>query len=363
MKAVCFFNTSKAWGGGEHWVYENSRIASRNGYAVHVVANEKSVLGDRLEGLENIVVHRFSVTNLSFLNPLMMVQLILLFRRNSIDSVVFSLPNDVKAGGMAARCAGVRNIIYRRGIAVPVRNSAFNRFLFKSVITRLVCNSNETRRLVLKENPDLIAPSKVTIIYNGFDFDSYDARSSDPAYQRIGKEFVIGNAGRLTRQKGQHLVIEAVRMLQERGHDVRLLIAGTGELEAELKDYARTRGLGKTIFFLGFVKDMKGFYQSVDLLAHSALWEGFGYTLVEAQATRKPVVAFDVSSNPEVIADGETGLLATPEDVTDFADKIESLILSPERLKEFGNNGRQRVIAEFGSEQAFRRLAELFDSE
>ncbi|WP_319544031.1 glycosyltransferase [uncultured Pseudodesulfovibrio sp.] len=363
MKAVCFFNTGKAWGGGEHWVYENSLIASRNGYAVHVVANEKSVLGDRLEGLENIVVHRFSVSNLSFLNPLMMARLVMFFRRNAIDSVIFSLPSDVKAGGMAARCAGVRNIIYRRGIAVPVRNSAFNRFLFKSIITRMVCNSNETMRLVLKENPNLIDTSKVSIIYNGYDFAAYDKRPSAPVYQRIGKEVVIGNAGRLTRQKGQHMVIEAVRMLEERGHDVRLLIAGTGELEAELKEYARTRGLGKNIFFLGFVKDIKGFYQSVDILAHSALWEGFGYTLVEAQATRKPVVAFDVSSNPEVIADGVTGLLATPEDVTDFANKIESLIVSPERRKELGNNGRERVLAEFGSEQAFRKLTELFESE
>ncbi|MCJ2163802.1 MULTISPECIES: glycosyltransferase [unclassified Pseudodesulfovibrio] len=362
MKRVCFFNTSKAWGGGEQWVFENSRIASRNGYVVHVVANEESVLGDRLEGLENIIVHRFPVTNLSFLNPLMMVRLMILFIRNAINSVIISLPNDVKIGGMAARCVGVRNIIYRRGIAVPVRNSAFNRFLFKSIITRMVCNSSETRRLVLKENPELIDPSNVNIIYNGFDFDSYDERPSAPIYQRLGKEIVIGNVGRLTRQKGQHLVIEAVRILEERGHDVRLLLAGTGELETELKEYARSRGLGKTIFFLGFVKEMKGFYQSIDILAHSALWEGFGYALVEAQATRKPVVAFDVSSNPEVIENGFTGVLATPEDVTDFADKIESLILSPERRIELGNNGRKRVVAKFGSEHAFKKLAELIDS-
>lgn len=359
MKTICFFNTSKSWGGGEHWVYANSVLAIRNGYAVHVVTNETSVLGDRLDQVEGVSVHRFPVTNLSFVNPSIMFRLFRFFRNNDIDSVIFSLPNDVKAGGIAARCAQVGKIIYRRGIALPIRDTFLNRFLFRSIITSMICNSQETKRLVLQANPELIDPKNIVVIYNGFDIESFDAQPADLVYHRIGNEIIIGNAGRLTRQKGQHFAIDAVKKLQDRGHEVRLLIAGQGELEIELKQYAKTRGLGKSVFFLGFVESMKEFYQSIDILAHSALWEGFGYALVEAMATGKPIVAFDTSSNPEVIEDGITGILAKAEDVDDFADKIETLLLSDEKRQAFGNSGRKRVVEKFSSEKAFDRLTDF----
>jgi len=361
LKPICFFNSSKSWGGGERWVFESSTRAALEDREVHVVVNTSSVLGDRLASIPNINIHRFPISNLSFMNPVLMMKLVEFYKKNSIASVLFSLPSDVKAGGIAARWAKVKRIVYRRGIALPVRNTALNRWLFKSIITRFICNSEETRRLALKENPELIEPERTTIIYNGFKLDAYDAQSAAPLYERKTGEFVLGNSGRLTRQKGQKLAIDAVKMLVDKGHPVKMLIAGTGELEAELKEHARRIGVEDRVEFLGFVESMRGFYESIDMLVHTALWEGFGYVLVEAMSSRKPVVAFHVSSNPEVIDDEGTGLLAKSEDIDALVGKIERLIASPELQNEYGNNGRKRVVAEFDSERAYQKLMAVLD--
>lgn len=356
LKPICFFNSNKSWGGGESWVYENCTRAHRAGLNVHVVVNETSALGDKLEAETDIRVYRHCVSNLSFLNPFTLSKFKSFFQHNSIDSVIFSLPSDIKAGGIAARLAGVRNVVYRRGIALPIRDTALNRFLFKHIITKFICNSRETLRLALRENSALIERERTVIIYNGFNLESYDSQDDALTYERAEGEIVLGNSGRLTAQKGQRMSLDALKQLLERGHNVRLLVAGTGELETDLKDYAASIGVAEQTEFLGFVESMKGFYSSIDMLVHTALWEGFGYVLVEAMATHKPVVAFNVSSNPEVIADGVTGLLAPSNDVAGLADRVEDLILHPEKRKKLGNNGRERVVAEFESERAFQRL-------
>lgn len=360
MKSICFFNTNKAWGGGERWVYDNALTALRKGYDVRVVTNVKSALGDRLENETDLQVHRQNVSNLSFLNPLTLLSIRSYFMRTRPDALVMSLPSDMKVGGMAARMAGVPTIIYRRGIALPVRNTALNRFLFGSVITHFMCNSEETRRLALKENPDLIPAERVSVNYNGVDVRPEETAAIAPAYQRQGDEIIIGNAGRLTEQKRQDLLLEAVARLKSRGHSVKLLLAGVGELEDALKQQMQTLGLQDDVVFLGFVKAMPALYNAMDFMAHTAHWEGFGYVLAESMAAGKPVVGFNVSSNPELIKDGETGYLVDVDDLEGFVDRMETLVVDAGLRHRMGEAGRQRVDALFSSDRAFERLIALF---
>ena len=360
MKSICFFNTNKAWGGGERWVYDNALTALRKGYDVRVVTNVKSALGDRLENETDLRVHRQNVSNLSFLNPLTLLSIRSYFTRTRPDALVMSLPSDMKVGGMAARMAEVPTIIYRRGIALPVRNTALNRFLFGSVITHFMCNSEETRRLALKENPDLIPAERVSVNYNGVDVRPEETAAIAPAYQRQGDEIIIGNAGRLTEQKRQDLLLEAVARLKSRGHNVKLLLAGVGELEEVLKQQVQTLGLQDDVVFLGFVKAMPALYNAMDFMAHTAHWEGFGYVLAESMAAGKPVVGFNVSSNPELIKDGETGYLVDVDDLEGFVDRMETLVVDADLRHRMGEAGRQRVDALFSSDRAFERLIALF---
>lgn len=361
-KTICFFNGNKAWGGGEKWNYDFARLMRDRGHRVLAVCNLPSELGDRLEKEQGISVLRMRLGNLSFLNPAKQFRLQRFFRENRVDALVTALPADLKLGGMAARSAGVPDIIFRRGIAVPTRNTALNRYLFGTVITKLICNSEETLRQVLKNNPSMIPKERAYILYNGFDVAAFDALPAEPLVQRRGNETIIGNAARLTAQKGHDLLLEAAAELKSRGHDFRLLIAGSGELEAELKRRARELSVEDQVEFLGFTENIKGFHASLDIFALSSLWEGFGYAMVEAMTMKRPVVAFNANSMPEVVENGQTGLLAAPGSAKDLADKLEQLIISPELRASLGENGRQRVLRHFDTPMALKRFEEVLDA-
>ena len=166
---VCFFNSNKAWGGGEKWNHHFSLLLRDKGYRVFVVTNHDSELKKRLENESGITIHSESIGNLSFLNPAIMLRLKSFFKQNDIKTVITALPSDIKSGGFAAKCAGVSKIIYRRGIAVPVKNSFLNRMIYSKVVDRLIVNSLETKRTVLANNKNLIDESKIRLIHNGFD--------------------------------------------------------------------------------------------------------------------------------------------------------------------------------------------------
>ncbi|SDL17495.1 Glycosyltransferase involved in cell wall bisynthesis [Maridesulfovibrio ferrireducens] len=358
---VCFFNSNKAWGGGEKWNHHFSLLLRDKGYRVFVVTNHNSELKKRLENEPGITLHSESIGNLSFLNPAIMLRLKSFFQQNDIKTVITALPSDVKSGGFAAKCAGVSKVIYRRGIAVPVKNSFLNRQIFSKVVDRLIVNSLETKRTVLINNKNLINESKIRLIHNGFDVVEFDNQPSEQIYTRLGDEVIIGNAARLTAQKGQKFLIEAAEILKKKGLNFRILIAGKGEMEEELKDYSTKHGVSDVVDFIGFVEDMKSFYASQDIFCLPSLWEGFGYALVEAMTLEKPVVGFEISSNPEVVKNGKTGILVPSEDSSQLASALEKLILDAGLRNKMGKAGRERVLNKFNTPLVLGKLIDLIE--
>jgi glycosyltransferase involved in cell wall biosynthesis len=151
----------------------------------------------------------------------------------------------------------------------------------------------------------------------------------------------------LSPQKGQTYLIELARRLKTEGVKFRLLIAGKGELEQQLQQYAQALEVKEEIQFLGFQENIKGFMGNIDIFVLSSSFEGFGYALVEAMAAQKPVVAFHVSSNPEVVDHGHTGLLAEQENVEDLVQCVKELIHNEDLRKTLGQNARKRVEEQF----------------
>lgn len=349
---ICFFNSSAPWGGGEQWHYETALRARNAGYRVSVAAEGGGVLADRLKGEPGVELHLLRLGALSCLNPLALSKLARFFRRSEVDKVILCLPRDVKAGGIAARMAGVPDIIYRRGIAVPVRDRWTNRLLLGRVVTKVIVNSLETRRCLLAENPGLVPPERIHLVHCGLDVAAFDARRGRPLVARQPGEILVGNAARLTEQKGQRLLIEAAALLRGQLPGLRVLIAGTGELEAELKCLADRLGVRDTVRFLGFVSDMRAFHDSLDIFALPSLWEGFGIAQMEAMAAGLPVVAFRVSSIPEVVIHGETGLLSQP-DAKALADNLLRLAGDAPLRERMGRAGRARVLEHFDVHKVF----------
>jgi len=341
-KLICFFNSLRTWGGGEKWHFDLTTGLSAMDFDVIAFADSRSELLKRLKTAE-LESYTISVSNLSFLNPFKVFRLRKFFKRQKVKTLVMNLSSDLKVAGIAAKLAGVENIIYKRANAIPVRNTFFNRFLFSKVITRMIANSEETKRSVLANNPNLIDPSKIRVIYPGIDLAHRKKLVSGVIYKKREGEIVLGNAGRLTEEKGHIYLIHLAEILKQRGVKFRILIAGSGKLKTWLKKQARQRNVEDEVVFLGFIDHVEQFYTDIDIFLLTSLWEGFGYVMVEAMAEKKPVIAFDIKSSAEVVDDGVSGCLVPRGDVEAMADKVMELAKNEKLRASYGSEGYKRV--------------------
>ena len=368
MQNVCFFNTVKFWGGGEKLHLEYALKFMEINYRVYLVTCKDSPLHRKGKetGLLNFNIY---AGNLSFLNPLKYFRLIRFYRQEKIDTVIFSSSQDLKLGALSAKIAGVKSIVYLRGLAAPVKNSFLNRVLFQHVLTHIVANSEATKRTILQNLGKSVDADKVKVIYHGIDLDVIDHKSRsalltpglspalDPTSPPANRSGIrLGNAGRLTSQKGQQYLIEVARLLKQRNIRFTLFIAGTGEMKSTLEKLIGQYNLHEEVVLSGFVENIENFMNSIDIFVLTSLWEGFGYVIVEAMAACKPTVAFNLSSNPEIIINNETGFLVDFPDVEMFSRKTE-LLINDEKLRlQFGKKGRETVEKVF---QLDDRIAEF----
>ncbi len=385
---LCFCNSNAAWGGGEHWHLETALRLAARGHRVILACGRDSALHQaarrELEGNPALSAS-FSLADwhfgrLSFLNPFKTNAFAGFLQRNNVSHLIMGLPSDLKAGVLAA--AGRRiQLFYRRGSALPIRPTRFNRFLYGS-LDALIVNSEETARCAL-ESGQLIKPDRVRLIYNGLDAAAFDAAMGEMrpfAAHATGRPLVIGNAGRLNRQKGQKYLLHMSAALKRARFPHQLVIAGAGELEKELCALARTLGLriGRTlpqardskpdgapeVCFTGFMYDMAPFWRAIDLFALSSLWEGFGYVLAEAMLARKPLLAFNCNSMPEMVKPGLNGELISPPgpDEADeqagarLAAAIQEMAGDPSAMARMGEAGRAFCLEHFDQESALRKL-------
>ncbi len=385
---LCFCNSNAAWGGGEQWHLETALCMAARGRRVILACGKDSALHQaaRRELERNPSVRAsFSLADwrfgrLSFLNPFKTNSFADFLQRNKVSHLIMGLPSDLKAGVLAAAGRHIQ-LFYRRGSALPVRPTRFNRFLY-GALNGLIVNSEETARCVLQSGR-LIKPERVRLIHNGLDAAAFDAAMGETrpfATCPTGRPLVIGNAGRLSRQKGQKYLLHMSAALKRARFPHQLIIAGAGELEKELHALARTLGLridytpprardsmpddAPDVLFPGFMRDMAPFWRAIDLFALSSLWEGFGYVLAEAMLARKPLLAFNCNSMPEMVKPGLNGDLLPPPGPSEtdeqvggrMAKAIQEMAGDPNAMVRMGEAGRAFCLENFDQEAALRKL-------
>ncbi len=355
MKHLCFFNSLNFWGGGEKLHLEFALKFRQFGYRVTVACAAGSPLDEACTSHSIPTVH-FTVGSLSFLSSGKLANASRFFTKEDVDTVVFSSSQDMKFAAKAGFLAGVARRVYLRGLAVPVKRSRINKKCLATYVTHVVANSEATKKLIGMNFPEEEIQRKLHVIYHGIELEDFELPPNQTQKVQTDGRVIIGNAGRLTAQKGQHLLIQIAEILKTREVNFKLLIAGSGELEQELRTQIGELDLYREVELLGFVKDVPGFMHQIDIFALSSLWEGFGFVIVEAMACKKPVVAFDVSSNPEIIDHEHTGYLVKEGDLEKFADYLQLLVEEAQRRQEMGRAGRRSVETRFLLDDRAREL-------
>lgn len=352
---IAFFNSTKFWGGGEKWHFETAVTFSELNYEVYFFGNPKGKIYDKIKSQNNIRFIPVNLSNLSFLNPFKVNRLAKILKKEKIQTLIINHPGDLKIAANAAHKVGVKRIIYRRGSAIPIKNKFLNRYIFKNWVTDILANSQATKRTILEKNPNLFPENKIKVIYNYLDIQEFLSRESSPKIARDNNEIIIGNLGRLSYQKNQKFLIDLSKRLTDENISHKIYIGGTGELENELKQYNKEQNTEKNVIFTGFETNVKNFLSGIDVFFLSSFWEGFGYVLAEASLCKKPIIAFNISSNPELVIENETGFLINENAIEEAVIRIKQLQDKDLRDK-LGNNGFNYVLQNFDKNKIQEQL-------
>jgi glycosyltransferase involved in cell wall biosynthesis len=208
-----------------------------------------------------------------------------------------------------------------------------------------------------------VSPDKVVTIYNGIDVAPFAVSTRQAIRRELGIDadaFLLGVIGRLHRQKGHVYLFQALRQVRPQFADVRLLVVGDCRLRNELVAQAEREGVADVVIFTGARGDIPEILSALDLFVLPSLWEGLPNVVLEAMAAGLPVVATAVGGTPELIINGETGLLVPPQDADSLAQAILHLLANPEQANAMGRAGRMHVQSKFAMSHSTLATHQLY---
>ncbi|TVR18139.1 MAG: glycosyltransferase [Planctomycetota bacterium] len=334
---VCLTDT---WGGVEKNVLVRAKHLQKRGWTVGVILVENT-FEDKFNDCPNV----FSVPRkshiLDFRAPIMLHRIVATFKPTSL---FVARKEDWFIGTACAWLNRIPKIVCYLGINRRIRNSIKYLLIFKRWRAWLLTNSQEVRQNVIQHN-FFLNHLNTRVIYNGFDMPLLqDQRKESISHKTLIPEgsWVVGCAGRLSRQKGFDLLVDIVPLTDESVH---VMIAGDGPEENQLRRLVNERGLASRIHFLGHVSDMSDFFTSISCFALISRNEGMANVLNEALSYGIPVISTRVPGSRELLIEG-IGILVEIENVEAIADAIESY-------------RTRRVI--FDRQRARQRIATLFN--
>ncbi len=206
--------------------------------------------------------------------------------------------------------------------------------------------------------------AKIRIVPNGVDLQRFKPSESCEKIKRqigIDSKLCVLFVGRLIPRKGLPFLIEAAKHIVKEFKETIFVIVGDGPLKNHLRAYLEEINLSGNFVFLGDVNEnvLPTLYNCADVFALPSIQEGQGIALLEAQATAKPVVAFDVGGVSEAMVDKETGLLVKP-DSRELADAILKLLSSWSLREKMGVKGREFVSNDFSWDICAQRMLQVY---
>lgn len=234
------------------------------------------------------------------------------------------------------------------------------RFLRKADLIMTVCSQQKD---LLEQKK--IDSNRIIVLPNGIDTEIFQPNDGSSRMREIWKipndQMVVGFMGRLNKQKNIPLLLEAFGEVLKQEPSIHLMIAGEGPLRGKLERQVAEKGFSQQVHFLGFLTDTVPFYEAIDIFAQASDIEGMPNAVLEAMALGKPVVATAVGGVPELIQDGEEGILVEKGSAEGLARAVLKLIQKAELRKRMGKKGREKVVNRFSFDARVRKLEEIYE--
>jgi glycosyltransferase involved in cell wall biosynthesis len=348
MRIVQFITPSQIGGAEVHVLSLAARLL-RRGHDVTVICPRGRDLERELRARD---LPLWAPRTTGKFDPVTLIRLARRLRSWRADVLHTHLSTASLLGSLAARLAGVPAIATVHGL---------NSKTCFQCADRLIAVSQAVKQHLTAQG---VSPDRIRVIYNGIDLPA-DVHTPQPDLrQRVApaSAVVFGTVGRLGPEKGHRYLLEAAAQLSRRAGlpPVHVLIVGQGREEAPLRALAQRLGIGDRVTFAGFQREVWPYLAIMEVFVLPSLKEGLSLSALEAMALGKPVVASRVGGTPEVVEDGETGMLVPPSDASALAEALASLVRSPEAMERMGHAGRQRVAERFGAERMASEIEEVY---
>jgi glycosyltransferase involved in cell wall biosynthesis len=209
-------------------------------------------------------------------------------------------------------------------------------------------------------------PEKFVAIYSGIDVERFRTYKSDKAAekQRLGIPadcMVLGTITRLDPVKGNQYLLKALPAIVNSFTRIKLVVVGDGSQKQALEGYVLQNNLSEKVIFLGVRDDIAAIVSTFDIFILPSLMEGMGKSLLEAQAMGIPVIATKVGGIPEVVKDGETGILVPARDAHAIAEAAIKLLQDETLRRKFYENAKEWVDYRFSIETMVKDISGLYE--
>lgn len=351
MKILHIITSSKCWAGMEQYAFDLSRGVIAEGHDVFfVIANDGDVVHPRFEQLGKVYLlplrSKFDVSSILALRKII--------QKEKPDIIHTHQPKNIVHAHLA-RSNGMAIVNTIHFFIHPTFPNRLYSWIFNRA-DRIIAVSNFVRKRAMEVYPNLTTQKVVTIL-------SSIERKRIKTDTIPTKKVTVGYAGRIVKEKGLEIMIEATRELVHSGVNFNLLIAGTGNDEYidKLKQKVKKYDLSETIEFIGFVKDINDYMQQIDFaLLPSIVKEAGSLMLLEYMAAGKAVITTNNGGQVEVSEDGVTGFLIDPDNANLLAEKMGFLILNIEERNKMGNAALQKFNQKLYFEQFVDKTMEVY---
>jgi glycosyltransferase involved in cell wall biosynthesis len=342
-------NSAPGWGGGEVHVLDLSRALGACGHQVTVACKAGTALERevRSAGIPVMTVPLWRAVDLWSAARLRRFCV-----EAGVDVLHGHLSEDWWLGRIAtARLPGTRLVVTRH-ISRRWGSNPQKRWLLSGV-HRVIAVSRAVAQVLARDVPSRL----ITVVPNGVDVHRFATapRGALRAELGIGPDApVIGMVARLAANKGQDLLLRAAPAVLARHPAARFVLVGgdqrDGSMGRRLEELARELGVAGQVHFLGDRADVAPLLRDFTVAVLPSRQEGLGLALIESMAAGVPSVATPVGGLPELVVDGETGLLVEPESPPSLAEAVNGLLEDPARAGRLAAAGQERVRSSFSLE-------------
>ena len=350
MKLLHILHTEAAagWGGQEIRVLQETRLLLERGHRVSLVCQAESPLEERARSISNSRFHLIPISMKSALSLWVFLTLYRYVSKNNLDVIHTHSSVDSWLGGVVGKLSGVP-VIRTRHVSLPVNDFFPNHLLYSYIPQRILTSGNMISDIVKQVR--CVDSNKVVSISAGVDLRKFDSGISGEKIREELKvdsnQILIGKIGVVRGWKGHNYFLEAIPLILKKIPYAKFVIVGDGPGFKEIKSKVKLAGIENKVDLLGHREDVPEIMAALDVqVLASFAGEGTPQVIPQAFAMKTPVVATKIASIPDLLGQGERGILIEPENALSLAEGVLKLIRNPDIAKRLVENAYSFCLKE-----------------